>query len=208
MVRRRRRSNWVGIRSRCGAATGRSLFYAPDHGLGGSDVRRERRWAPGYLSGAECGPDSGATNKLFFQQPDGHFRDVSAGSGLDISGFGMGVAAGDANNDGRPDLFVTEYGPRPAFSQQRESHLPRCHQARQELTVLSGPHRLLSSITIATAGSTWSWSTTSIMMPRAHAERGRRTGLLPAQGIPWHRFQAVSQPWANNSAKFSLKIPP
>src|SRR5439155_3992049 len=35
------------------------------------------------------------------------FRDVTAGSGLDISMFSMGVAVGDYDNDGRDDLYVT-----------------------------------------------------------------------------------------------------
>src|SRR5438128_6531744 len=56
------------------------------------------------------GPNSKSTNRLFRQGADGRFVDVSKGSGLDISGYGMGVAIGDVNNDGWPDVLVTEYG--------------------------------------------------------------------------------------------------
>src|SRR5262245_64057383 len=47
------------------------------------------------------------THKLFRNNRDGTFTDVTAQVGLDVSGFGMGCAVGDYDNDGFDDLVVT-----------------------------------------------------------------------------------------------------
>jgi hypothetical protein len=64
------------------------------------------------------GPQSKSRNQLFHQEPDGRFTDVSTGSGLDVAGFGMGVAVGDVDNDGLPDVLLTEYGSIRLFHNQ------------------------------------------------------------------------------------------
>jgi hypothetical protein len=49
-------------------------------------------------------------NRLYRNLGDGKFQDVTEPAGLKGHGFGMGVAVGDFDNDGRPDLLVTNYG--------------------------------------------------------------------------------------------------
>jgi enediyne biosynthesis protein E4 len=52
-------------------------------------------------------------NRLFRQNKDGSFTDVTEAAGLTKAGngnYGMGVAIGDYDNDGYPDIFVTNYG--------------------------------------------------------------------------------------------------
>jgi hypothetical protein len=49
-------------------------------------------------------------NRLYHQKPDGTFEDVTERAGLQGTGYGMGVAVGDYDNDGFEDLYVTAYG--------------------------------------------------------------------------------------------------
>jgi len=52
-----------------------------------------------------------STPKLYHNNHDGTFTDVTHKAGLDaVEMFGMGVAVGDFDNDGYDDLFVTAYG--------------------------------------------------------------------------------------------------
>jgi len=51
--------------------------------------------------------------------PDGRYRlrftDVTEKAGLRFSGYGMGVAVGDYDNDGHPDVYLTAFGPNALY---------------------------------------------------------------------------------------------
>ena len=49
-------------------------------------------------------------NRLYHQKKDGTFEDVTERAGVAGTGYGMGVAVGDYDNDGYEDLYVTQYG--------------------------------------------------------------------------------------------------
>jgi hypothetical protein len=52
----------------------------------------------------------GATNRLYKNNRDGTFTDVTEKAGLASAGWAIGVCVGDYNNDGFEDLFLTYYG--------------------------------------------------------------------------------------------------
>jgi hypothetical protein len=51
-----------------------------------------------------------STLKLYHNNQDGTFSDVTRKAGLAVSMFGMGVAVGDYDNDGHDDVFITALG--------------------------------------------------------------------------------------------------
>ena len=62
------------------------------------------RFEAQYPKGAE------PTNRLYKNNRDGTFTDVTAKAGLVRTGWGQGVCVGDYDNDGHDDLFVTYWG--------------------------------------------------------------------------------------------------
>jgi hypothetical protein len=63
-------------------------------------------------------------NRLFHQKPDGTFVDVTEKAGLEGSGYGMGVAVGDYDNEGCEDLYVTAHGGNKLYHNNGNALLP------------------------------------------------------------------------------------
>jgi enediyne biosynthesis protein E4 len=62
------------------------------------------------LSGTTVGGSPDATNRLYKNNRDGTFMDVTEKAGLRRTGWASAVAVGDYDNDGFDDLFVTYWG--------------------------------------------------------------------------------------------------
>jgi hypothetical protein len=56
-----------------------------------------------------------ATSALYRNDRRGNFTDVTAGSGLDVSLYGMGAAVGDYDNDSKVDVFISALGANRLF---------------------------------------------------------------------------------------------
>src|SRR5205823_6381585 len=99
----------VGDHGQDARATGGTAFQAVgDHG---QDARATGGTA--FQAVGDHGQDARAPfgDRLFRNRGDGTFADVTAATGLSAcpAGYGHGVAVGDYDNDGHPDLFVTRW---------------------------------------------------------------------------------------------------
>lgn len=107
-----------------GDATFSDVTYAA--GLGSAHPTHSAAWADFNLDGhldLFVGNESAVANggpshpsELFLNNGDGTFTDVAAASGLTLDAFVKGVAWGDVNNDGLPDLYASVlFGPNRLF---------------------------------------------------------------------------------------------
>src|SRR5687768_13377478 len=82
-----------------------------------------------------------STPALYRNDGQGHFEDVTVGSGMDISFYGTGVAVGDYDNDGWVDVFVGAVGLNKLFRNRGEGKFSE------------------AATTVGVAGTTNQWST-------------------------------------------------
>ncbi|MDB6129809.1 MAG: hypothetical protein JWM04_916, partial [Verrucomicrobiales bacterium] len=71
------------------------------------------------------------TGALYQNMGNARFKNVTQGSGLDISIYGVGIAAGDYDNDGLPDIFITAVGGNHLFHNEGNGKF-------KEVTISSG----------------------------------------------------------------------
>ena len=122
--------------------------------------------------------DAKPTSALYRNDGQGQFDDVTAGSGLDVSIYGMGVAVGDYDSDGRCDVFVSAVGRNRLFHNDGNGKF-------RDVTAEAGVAGATTTGAPAAAGST-----TTRRRPRpvrlqlrrvvARERRSRRTSSSPA----------------------------
>ena len=86
------------------------------------------------LSGTRLtGDPPEATNRLYKNNRDGTFSDVTEKAGLKAVGWASAVCIGDYNNDGFEDHLLHVLWPKPSLSQQWRWYLHRCNQGSRTL---------------------------------------------------------------------------
>ena len=93
-------------------------------------------------------------NRLYRQNKDGSFTDVTEQAGLANVGdgnYGMGVAVGDYDNDGYPDLYVTNYGKNILYHNNGDGTFTDVTAKAEWSRRVAGRFQPDSSITITTA---------------------------------------------------------
>lgn len=108
---------------------------------------------------------------LYRNNGDGTFTDVTQEAGLAIDVYGMGVAIGDYDNDGRPDLFLTCIGPNHLFHNEGNGKLA-------DVTAAAG----VAGQAVEPGGLRWKWSASAAWLDY---DRDGRLDLFVTNYVKW-----------------------
>ena len=141
-----------------------------------------KRWAPGcaffdadgdgwpdilLINGKDLTPRGRRTTAaLYRNNHNGTFTDITAGSGLDIEMYGMGVAIGDYDNDGRDDVYITALDGDRLFHNEGNGKFRDVTESGRHSTTPTSAPAPPGWITIATASWTCSSPTTCSGPPK------------------------------------------
>jgi enediyne biosynthesis protein E4 len=101
-------------RTYCGSPTKDHILESAGNGIALLDYDADGRLDIYVVTAAEITPSReriAHRNALYRNLGGWRFEDVSSRAGVDAAAWGSGACAGDADNDGRLDLYVTNWGP-------------------------------------------------------------------------------------------------
>ena len=137
--------------------------------------------SPGPAYGRSAG---GAANRLYKNNRDGTFTDVTEKAGLARTGWAYGVTVGDYDNDGFDDLFITYWGQNVLYRNNGDGTFTDVTKEAGLLTSRrAGAPAAPCSITTGTASWICSSPTTWISTSRSCHSRAR-TGACNWKGVP------------------------
>ena len=135
------------------------------------------------------------TAALYRNNHNGTFTDITAGSGLDVEMYGMGVAVADYDNDGKDDVYITALEGDRLFHNEGGGKFRDVTKRPASTTPTSEPAPP-GSITITTASSICSSPTTCSGRRRATSgarSTARRNPTARRNRTKARRQQALSQ---------------
>ncbi len=112
------------------------------------------------------GQTAGATQRLYRNDGDRGFTDVSAATGVNLELYGMGVATADFDNDGWTDIFITAVG------------------GNRLLRNMGGDHFVDVGAAAGVAGDDDAWSTAAVFFD---ADNDADLDLFVANYVEWSR---------------------